>query len=483
VALVCFAVEFVVGLCIFFRVWRCISPVHRFLVRSDQKTGIKEVTLDSELPVTSLLSGGKSVPRLEPVVERAKRDLHDLDTFREIAASGRIFLSQKRSEANFIKDNVAEGLVLPRACPKAERAKLLVAPLTLTIVLLRNRGNRNMFWNAVGVGLMVSSLFPLVWLGEMQGSGSAAVDFLSVVRSHLKLSVDGFKFFVAFLLLGLLNFVVGRWREYLVAGQRVQSKAEDLGVAIGAAVIDGTNATTRRHLFQLYRWINTVHAMTYAGVDGLLPRTADGYCALGLLTATEAKILSPLAPCAVKSAMDKQRDALLGWVGGLLGRMVRDGALHGAFSPPSQGMVNGLRAACTAYDDLGMRHMPNLWLACTHTLMVFVFILVDLTIAFDLSHTELGAAPRGILLCGSLTAFLGATIVSQVYMLAWAMIEELSHPFEADSDDRYNFDAWLGSTECSLFASLRSSFDRPLLESEFGGPYGPPYASLESEKA
>jgi hypothetical protein len=74
-------------------------------------------------------------------------------------------------------------------------------------------------------------------------------------------------------------------------------------------------------------------------------------------------------------------------------------------------------------------------------------------------------------------------VYSQVYMLAWAMIEELSHPFEADSDDRYNFDAWLGSTECSLFASLRSSFDRPLLESEFGGPYGPPYASLESEKA
>ena len=58
---------------------------------------------------------------------------------------------------------------------------------------------------------------------------------------------------------------------------------------------------------------------------------------------------------------------------------------------------------------------------------------------------------------------------SQVYMLAWAMIEELSHPFEADSDDRYNFDAWLSSTEGSLFASLRSSFDRPLIASEFAG--------------
>jgi len=341
--------------------------------------------------------------------------------------------------------------------------------LTLTIVLLRNRGSRNMLWNAAGVGLMSSSILSLVWLGEMQGSGSSAVDFISVVRSHMSACVNGFKFFVSFLLFGLLNFVVGRWRDYLAAGQTVQAKVEDLGVAIGAAVVDPTNADTRRHLFQLYRWINMVHAMTYAGVDDQLPRTADGYCALGLLTATEAKILTPLAPCAVKSVMDKQREAVLGWIGGLLGQMVRDGKLHAAFSPPSQGMVNGLRAACTAYDNLSVRHMPNLWIACTHTLMVFLFVLVDLTIAFDISPSELDGNPRGILLVASVTAFCSATIVSQVYMLAWAMIEELSHPFEADSDDRYNFDAWLSSTEGSLFASLRSSFDRPLIASEFAG--------------
>ena len=55
-------------------------------------------------------------------------------------------------------------------------------------------------------------------------------------------------------------------------------------------------------------------------------------------------------------------------------------------------------------------------------------------------------------------------MVTIVYLFAWAMVQELSNPFGVDSDDDYNPDAWLASTERTLFASLRSNIDLPLVE-------------------
>jgi len=270
------------------------------------------------------------------------------------------------------------------------------------------------------------------------------------------------------MLLGLLNFVVARWREYLAVLQTVKAKVQDLGVAVGAAVIDGADADTRRRLFRIYRYLNVVHAMTYASVEAQLPQSAEGFGVLGLLNAAEIAVLAPLARPGSKS-LAEQREAVVGWVGGLLGAMVRDAKLHGPFSPPSQGMVNGLRAACAQYDNLAVRHMPNLWIACTHTLMVFLFALVDLQIVFDLSASELDASPRGMLLCACVSTFVASAVVNYVYMLAWAMIEELSSPFGADSDDDYNPGALLGAAERSLFASLRTSFDRAFLDAGLSG--------------
>ena len=48
------------------------------------------------------------------------------------------------------------------------------------------------------------------------------------------------------------------------------------------------------------------------------------------------------------------------------------------------------------------------------------------------------------------------------------MIKELSSPFGADSDDDYNPDALLGSTERSLFGNLRTSFDRAHIDAGLG---------------
>lgn len=214
--------------------------------------------------------------------------------------------------------------------------------------------------------------------------------------------------------------------------------------------------------------LNVAHAMTYIGIDQQLPQTAEGLAVHGLLTPAEVAVLAPLGRPGAKTATE-QREVVIGWVGGLLGAMVREAKLHGPFSPPSQGMVNGLRSACAQYDNLAVRHMPNLWIACTHTLMLLLFTLVDLDIVLNLNAGDLAVSPRAMLLCASVTAFAACGIVNYVYMLAWAMIQELSNPFGADSDDDYNPDALLSAAERSLFASLRTSFDRLLLDAQGPG--------------
>jgi len=460
-ALTCFFPQLVVGILVFFRAWRCIGPVHSMLIRRAHKKKEAWATVQLDKPTERLTAADD---RLQPVLAKTMNDLAQLDAYRKTLVTGSAFLSHTRNEANFIMDNSSGGLAIPPACP-LERAGLIYSPMSLTaIVVLRNAGSRNMMVNALGFGLMMSSFVSLVWLAEMKGSDSVDAIIVSMLRSRIRLARSGFNFLVAFLIIGLLNFVVARWRDYLVTCQTVQAKLRDLGVAIGAAVTNGADAATRVRLFQIYRYLNVVHCMTYAGSDDQLPQTADGYGMLGLLTPAEAKCLEPLGTCSSKAMGDSQRETLLGWVGGILGAMVREGKLHGPFSPPSQGMVNGLRSACAGYDDLSVRHMPNLWIACTHTLMVFVFTLVDLEIVLDLSASDLEKEPRWMLLVATCFALLAILIVNYVYMLAWAMIQEFSSPFGGDSDDDYSPHALLGSTERSLFASLRSSFDRAVIE-------------------
>lgn len=454
-AVTVFVCQFAAGFAIFFRLWRYIPALRRCLIQHQVKVETAELSRELDVPAEDDTA---------PMLTKAANDIKRLRAYRKALAGGSVFCSHVRSEDNFVKGNTSSDLVLPPASMD-ERAKgPLTLPLTLTILVTRNRGCVHMFWNAVGFALMSSSLVALIWLGETRGRDSFANHLLAELRSKLKLANDGFAFLVSFLLLGLLNYVVARWRDYHVVCQSMQAKLRDLGVAIGAAVIDGADPETRSRLFQIYRYLNVVHAMTYAAVDQKLPRAADGYPSLGLLTAAEVSVLEPLAKCAGKSIADAQREAIIGWVGGTVGAMVRGNKLHGAFSPPSHGMVNGLRAACAQYDDLRLRHMPNLWLACTHTLMVFLFSVIDLRIAFDIDPSDLTAQPRWLLLCASLTAFLAALIVTFVYLLAWAMIEELSAPFGADSDDDYNPDALLGAAERGIFASLRTSFDQPTIE-------------------
>ena len=196
--------------------------------------------------------------------------------------------------------------------------------------------------------------------------------------------------------------------------------------------------------------------MTYASIVPQLPKSADGYVKLGLLTQTEVRVLAPME--------NKQRDALVGWVGGTIEAMVRTGQLGPSVSHNSSHMLNGLRGICARHHDLFVRVMPNLWVACAHTLLTTLVSLLNLTISLDIKESDLDVEPRSVLLLASFFAFFASFSITRVYSVAWAMVEELTSPFGADADDDYNPDGLLGSTERCLFANLRSNFDRPLID-------------------
>ena len=135
-------------------------------------------------------------------------------------------------------------------------------------------------------------------------------------------------------------------------------------------------------------------------------------------------------------------------------------------------MVNGLRSICARHHDLFVRNMPNLWLAICRAL-VDTFVLVfaaELALTGVLVADEIGASAlqhEQELLAASITlTWLTTTSVVTCWYLAWSMINELAQPFNTEAHDVYNPDALLGSTERTLFANLRVTFDAPAIEEE-----------------
>ena len=244
----CAAVQFVVGNIIFWRAWRCIGPVRKALIRQAATSRQEYLTTTKVGDPPTLRYALALDDRVQPVLERAKQEKLALNTFRRTLAVG-VFVSHVRAEANFVRSNVGE-LELPPA-PTLERAPRVKTPLIFTYMMFRNPGTRNMLVNAFGMAIIMGAFVPLVWLAKMHGSDSVESDIVGVLQNKIKVARGGFSFLVAFLLLGLLNFVVARWREYLVTCQKVQSSLQNLGLAIGAAVVDGGDEEIHRRLFQI----------------------------------------------------------------------------------------------------------------------------------------------------------------------------------------------------------------------------------------
>jgi len=221
-------------------------------------------------------------------------------------------------------------------------------------------------------------------------------------------------------------------------------------------VINPDDQETRRLLFQLYRYLNVVHGLTYQNVHPQMPQTPYGFVYLGLLKEIEASILM--------NCGNKQRDCVVAWCGGVMEEMARKELVAPCttYAP----MVTGLRGITAKHHDGFVRNMPNIWYAVGRLLadcLVYLNLLALPLKLHRLPSSEIWDSAdvwsnHWMLVIFCLLVVAGGFVISCVYRLPWSMIGVLLNPF-GTGVDAYNTDALLASTDRMLFVSMRALFD------------------------
>ena len=371
-----------------------------------------------------------------------------------------VFIGHVRAKDNFMRPHLDPLLRLPPAYT-AERAVAAHWVGILYYVLLSSGRMQSEMVNSVALALLSTALAPWAWFVSSHADVYADTEHAETIgalqlliaqaRSQVDSLVSHYSFFPVFLLLGLLSYVTLRWREWLVNSHTVQAALHDIGLGVGSCLIN-PDAEVKAAVYDLYRYLNAIHALLYQSVVPHLPQKPSEMIQLGLLTKGEADILG--------QAANKQRDLLLTWAGQRVEALRQSGHIDGGVLALSFSLLK-LRAMCARHHDLFLRHMPNIWFAASR-------LLVDLLIALLLIQLPLNAVESHVLdaeghavdshlqsIHCAITA-VGAFFVAFAFGAAWSVVELLSNPFAAEIDT-YNVDPLLASSERCLFVQLRSA--------------------------
>ena len=368
-----------------------------------------------------------------------------------------VFTSHIRYESNFTRGNLDPDLKVPPVY-SAERALYVLRPSTLLSVLVQTDPVYAAVLNSVGLSFIVTSFSCYVWYVHLEYDASSSTASKLVVQLEAALShiLNGFQFFPAFLLLGLLGYIVDRWRNFLVTCHILQGRVHNFGVAVGGAVIDSTCPKTRSNLFKLYRYLNVVHAKTYACVNPRLPQSDSEFLPQRLLTPEEVRLLAKVP--------NKSRDMIITWTRVVVERMVRENQVRELAIDNS--LFCDLRGWTAKQLDLFTRNMPNVWYALCHVIVTYLVLLKALHVALQLDPKllvnadtgELADDRRNVLCMNICCVLIFSFMAASTYWIAESMVEVLIQPFK-NAPDAYNSDALLCSSDRMLFSSLRATFD------------------------
>ena len=368
-----------------------------------------------------------------------------------------VFTSHIRYESNFTRGNADPELKVPPVYT-TERAIYVLRPSTLLAILVQSVPVYAAILNAVGLSFIMASFSCFVWYVHLEydapsRTASKLVMQLEAALSHV---LGGFRFFPAFLLLGLLGYIVSRWRDFLVNSHTVQARLHDIGVAVGGSVIDSTCPKTRSNIFKLYRYLNVVHSKTYASVNPHVPQSDAGFLPQRLLTPEEVRLLA--------NVPNKSRDMLITWIQVVVERMIRANQVRELAIDNS--LFCGLRGITARHMDLFVRNMPNVWYAVCHVIVSYLVLLQALHVALQLDPKfvvnadtgELADDRKDVLCMNVFCVLIFSFMAASIYWIAESMVEVLIQPFK-NAPDAYNSDALLCSTDRMLFTSLRATFD------------------------
>jgi len=128
------------------------------------------------------------------------------------------FVSHIRTGENFVRDNLDPLRVLPPAYPP-ERASCTYNSALLRKVLFLQPHIQEAAMDSMGVAFNAGALGALCWfLTTEEGDEVSPASFesaavvLSMASMFAEEILSNFQFFPAFLLLGLLTFIVNRWQ-------------------------------------------------------------------------------------------------------------------------------------------------------------------------------------------------------------------------------------------------------------------------------
>ena len=125
------------------------------------------------------------------------------------------FVSHRREESNFVRGNLDPLRELPPAYPP-ERAPCTYSQVLLRKVLFLQPHIQEAALDSCGVAFNTGALGALCWFLATQEGDEVSFEGLAVVLHTVSMFVEeilaNFQFFPAFLLLGLLTFIVNRWQ-------------------------------------------------------------------------------------------------------------------------------------------------------------------------------------------------------------------------------------------------------------------------------
>lgn len=376
--------------------------------------------------------------------------------------SGNIFCNHVRSEENFIQGNDDFNLRWPPSSPME-----IEAPYYTRLVLLSYWSYPHFVdivmlsfgWAIVsgGLGTLVAYFYQEFPAADGDLTAVSYKKFIDLMKDHMGLLISDFKWLPTFMLTGHVTFFVQRWRQYIFAAWDAEGRLKDLGIIIGADVIDPSCPKARKLMFKFYRLMVLVMALQYRNMVAPLKDAAENGCLpmklkdMGLLTEEEELVLVP--------AGSRMRDTVLSWIAREVqvntARPGKPGLLYGKMSFQFLDKLTALRGKLMYFHGNSFYPQPNVWSAMMkmmvdmYCMLMIVGYPVKMLVPLDQSNMMTGLQPLT-----TVAVFLMTLCFWGAESIAYA----LAAPFVA-TVDTFNIDALIAGTEQTLFASLRASFD------------------------
>jgi len=254
-----------------------------------------------------------------------------------------------------------------------------------------------------------------------------------------------FAFLPSFLLFGFVGFAVDRWRSYQMNCYSIQGRVQDVGMLVAGSVIDPANPAAQRLVYNIYRYLNLVHAYgfictgkayTLSLID---PRD---WAKTGLTTPAESEVLAKTPP-------ELRETVVISWIA----RGVSYGAEKNLLNPTSANsinlMVHELRMFIATTPAIHLTKQPNMWSSLMQLVVNLLLLLYVVGIPFTCFSYDKGTVQYFTIAMASLMTF--------PWICMLVLIEWLNDPFSAKRD-AFNADGLICWSERITFTNMRTVF-------------------------